>query len=149
MSRELARWHDDAVRWLVVTLMVGALACGRGALAPDRAHYASIAVFAAASVPLDAVVVGPIKVEDREGPVEKLRPALARAAAALGADALVIDEIESRFELEEHTVLERGLECPVDRGREDTSINCLHAVPKIDEVLVVTLRGRALRMRAK
>jgi hypothetical protein len=141
--------HHRFVRWLALASIGLLLGCSAPTRTPQPAHYSSLRIFAAESAPFYAIDLGPIKVEEREGTVDSMLPDLAREARALGADALVIDEIESRFETMQQTVEQRGLECPHERGREDNASNCTHAVPKVDEVLVVTMRGHALRVGDK
>lgn len=137
---------------VLVTVLLATAACSSVGstvvrTAPPRlARGGPVAIFAAAAPPASATELGKVEVhgDDDDGVVEVLLPAFAEKAALLGADGAAIDGIETRFELRERLTLETyTYQCGF------YTCTGTHTVPMIQEVAVVTMHGRALKLADK
>ena len=101
-----------------------------------------VALFAT-SEPAGAIELGRVEVrgEGDEGGVETLLPVFAQKVAALGGDAAVIDSVDGKFEASVTTTTETVITPCAWRTCVGTRY-----VPTQTEVLVVTMRGRAMKL---
>jgi hypothetical protein len=122
---------------------VHATAVPTGALrAPPRSG--PVAVYAA-NVPSSATELGRVEVraEGVDANIELLVPEFVDKVASLGGDAAVIDVVDARFDLVQSTTTESYLYPCAFRSCVGTRM-----VPYTTEVLVLVMRGRAMRRGA-
>lgn len=129
----------------LLAFVVGCSSIQATAIATGPVHAAPragpVAIYAS-HVPPAAVELGLVEVrgDGDEGGVDVLLPLFVQKVAALGGDAAVIDAVDARYELSITTTPETMLQpCP---WRTCTSTRY---VPTQTEVLVVTMRGRAMK----
>lgn len=132
-------------RFLVVAMLWGCSSIQATAIATGPVHAAPragpVAIYAS-QVPPAAVELGLVEVkgEGDEGGVDVLLPLFVQKVAALGGDAAVIDAVDARYELSVTTTPETMLQpCPWRTCASTRSM------PTQTEVLVVTMRGRAMK----
>jgi hypothetical protein len=104
-------------------------------------HHGPIAVYAVNAPPGDAIGLVEVHATLQEGAIDDLMPELAQRVLELGGDAVAIDSVGARFDLVERPMTESftypcGI--AVCTGTRFYSAN--------DEVMTVTVRGRAFRM---
>lgn len=110
-----------------------------GLRVPPRAG--PVAVYAA-NVPSSAKELGRVEVraEGVDASVELVLPAFVDKVASLGGDAAVIDSVDARFEMVQSSTTETFLYPCAFRSCVGTRM-----VPYTTEVLVMVMRGRAMR----
>lgn len=144
--------HSRAVFGVAMLGLVLA-GCGtvRGAAVRTGGHYipphnGPVAVYASGKTPAGALDLGVVEVHsvEGEGTLEELFPVFVRKVADIGGDAAVLDTIDTHFEVVMRPYREtfyyscgRGASCVGSR-----------MIPLNDEILYVSLRGRAYRVNA-
>jgi len=93
-------------------------------------------------VPPSATELGRVEVraEGVDANIELLLPAFVEKVASLGGDAAVIDSVDARFDMVQSSTTESYLYPCAFRSCVGTRI-----VPYTTEVLVMVMRGRAMR----
>ncbi len=105
-----------------------------------------VAIFVAATPPSSARVIGKVEVrgDNHDGAVEVLLPTFAEKVALLGGDGAAIDSVDTHFELRERMTVETyTYQCGF------YTCTGTHTVPMLEEVAIVTMRGRALKLTAE
>ncbi|HEX7601211.1 MAG TPA: hypothetical protein VF316_06380 [Polyangiaceae bacterium] len=133
---------------LVLALLLGcnsvrATAVPTGALrAPPRSG--PVAVYAA-NLPDSAIELGRVEVraEGVDANIELLLPEFLDKVASLGGDAAVIDTVDARFDMVQSATTDSYLSPCAFRSCVGTAM-----VPATTEILVLVMRGRAMRRGA-
>jgi hypothetical protein len=121
---------------------VGASAVPTGA-ARLPPYSGAVAIFLAHE-PAGAAELGVVEVHasQSEATVDALLPLFVRKAAALGANAVVVDEVQTYFDVVTHAYPETyAAPC----GWRSTCYGS-RVVPVNDEVMTISMRGRAMRI---
>lgn len=133
---------------VVAGLLAGCSSLQATAIATGPVHAAPragpVAIYAS-HAPLGGTELGLVEVrgEGDEGGVDVLLPLFVQKVAALGGDAAVIDSVDARYEISVTTTPETMLApCPWRTCASTRS------VPTQTEILVVTMRGRAMKSEA-
>ncbi len=138
--------------FVVVALLVTGVGCssvGGSAVrtGPLRlpAHVGAVAIFAA-NRPAVATEVGVVEVHARqsEATIETLLPLFVAKVAALGGDGAVVDVVQASFDMATHWHTETYLyQC----GWRASCVGT-RTFPVTEEVMVLSMRGRAVKLGA-